>query len=1229
MTRRPRAAAGPLRRTIEAGSSNPHVQRALTVTRAVARPCWACGKYLLPLLLLTVLAVSVFYVRILYGPISLKVVAAPVARSIAAEMPGLGVSIEDALVRLNDQGELEFRLRNVRLLDEFGSPVAVAPLAAVELSLDGLWSARLSPEKVVLIEPRLLLTYSQEGGLSFSFTRPAGLAENGASSGGDVPAPVPEQLSDSGQDPGAGLPVALRQLDLARVIAEASARARQQADASSFLREIGLRNATLIFDHAGEQRIWRVPQADVALSHKAVRSLIEGSVTVDSGRGPWTLQFWSEASGETEQVSLKASVRDLIPSALADTIPVLAPLRALNMPASGDVTLQLTSLGKLLGGTFSLDLARGDLRLPWAGDLPLLFEGGSLDLRYDPEARTLRIEPSTIRWGKSRLTLAGDVASSFGPHGEEVWTYRLSGVDGRLAPEETDLDAVPVEQWRTEGTFRPKTGAFSLRQRLVAGGGELHLTADAGAEEGGDGVRLEGQMGAMPVATVLGIWPRALGRDARAWVRDSISRGQVLGGSFRFVGGSDAAGQSEAQRLSIAIQASDLQVRPGADLPPVEIPNALIRMEGSTLEITIPEASVTVANGRSIALKAGRFTAVGLFSDHPTAEIAFQGESSASALLELVEHETFGGVQLNGVQSDTIEGKVETALTITIPLRKEITFADLRVEGRGKLIDGHARGLIGNHDAQAATVAFDITDKAIDARGDLLIANVPVKLAWQHIFDAPPEKQPPFRLTATLDRTDRDQLDLDPGHLIHGEVPVEVTITKSADQEHQIHVWADLTAADLVLDNVVWRKRPGRAAVMQFDVRRDGRYELELADFKIVGDDIAISGWMGLDADEKLKEFHFPEFSANIITRLDVRGKLRDDNVWAIKARGPTYDGRDVFRALFSVGELSEERPGEERRAPGLDLEADIATVVGFSDVSLRNMKLKMSRRDGKVTALDARGILDGGKPLDVELQHARNQPRRLVALTDDAGQAFRLVDFYPSLVGGRMRLDVNLDGRGAAEKTGVLRVERFRILGDPVISEVLQVPDEGRPYVAPRRQRVVRQAFDFDWLRVPFSLGHGQFVMGDSEIRGPLVGATLRGKADFRSRQVNIGGTYVPLQGLNSAIGFIPGLGQILAGPRGEGILGITFAIRGPMAQPEVLVNPLSLVAPGIFREMFQMTPNQTVTPPRGDLQKPPSGTRSRSSGAPAKSNQNRRTGAVAPGVISGWSSETITTTK
>ena len=82
--------------------------------------------------------------------------AAPIGRSIAAELPGINVEIEDALIRLTESGGFEVRMRNVRFTDADAAPIAVAPLAAIGMSGAALWSGRLAPDKIVLIEPRLL-----------------------------------------------------------------------------------------------------------------------------------------------------------------------------------------------------------------------------------------------------------------------------------------------------------------------------------------------------------------------------------------------------------------------------------------------------------------------------------------------------------------------------------------------------------------------------------------------------------------------------------------------------------------------------------------------------------------------------------------------------------------------------------------------------------------------------------------------------------------------------------------------------------------------------------------------------------------------------------------------------------------------------------------------------------------------------------------------------------------
>ena len=220
------------------------------------------------------------------------------------------------------------------------------------------------------------------------------------------------------------------------------------------------------------------------------------------------------------------------------------------------------------------------------------------------------------------------------------------------------------------------------------------------------------------------------------------------------------------------------------------------------------------------------------------------------------------------------------------------------------------------------------------------------------------------------------------------------------------------------------------------------------------------------------------------------------------------------------------------------------------------------------------------------------------------------------------MTLDVNLDGSGPAERTGTLWARDFLVLGDPVITEVLQNAD-GSPQPGSRRT-VVREQFEFEIMRVPFEVGHGQFVMHEATIRGVLVSAHMSGKVDFRRQALDIGGTYVPMSGLMRVPAEIPIFGPLLTGPRGEGLFGITFGIKGSMARPQVIVNPLSLITPGIFREVFQMTPEDLRIIPR-ERPAPPRKDGSRASSAPAAIPPGGASAApaVTPEVGGSWSAE------
>src|SRR4029078_3281523 len=152
------------------------------------------------------------------------------------------------------------------------------------------------------------------------------------------------------------------------------------------------------------------------------------------------------------------------------------------------------------------------------------------------------------------------------------------------------------------------------------------------------------------------------------------------------------------------------------------------------------------------------------------------------------------------------------------------------------------------------------------------------------------------------------------------------------------------------------------------------------------------------------------------------------------------------------------------------------------------------------------------------------------------------------------------------------LWARNFTVLGDSVVNDVLTDPNSAA-VLGENKQQVTRQRIAFDQLRAPFTVGGGKFRLRDAYMNGSQLGATMRGTVDFKAQTVDLGGTYVPLYGLNSALGAIPILGKVFVGRQGEGVVGISFAIKGNLDDPEVLVNPISGITPGIFRQIFDFT--------------------------------------------------------
>ena len=1180
---------------------------------ARARPAarWAkgCARGFLTITAIIVplvaLAAGLLYARLLVSPISASFLVEPIQRVLNDEMPGIQFQIEDAIIQLTSSGGIEARLTSVRVTEDTGSVVALASRASVQLSLRALRKGTIAPARIDLLQPRVVLFATDRPAYTLgygrdlqgrTFTMPATSADGA----GSAPPRETEVVKT--------VTIMRDRIDAARRVAEMASEIRLRKGAASFLETLGLKDASLIVSHDGQPTVLQLPSLELSMRHRSTRSVISGNGTLAGTGAPFKYSFRMEDSERRDRLTLNVEVEELVPRTLALGHVGLELFEGLDLPIAGSGAIELSRQGDVIGGTFDVSLGAGQVHLPWLGKVPLDLAGGEVKASYEGAERRLVIAPSTLRWRASHATLQGEIAPATGSDGAAGWRFEAHGVDGMLTADDLGAPPLPLTALIVRGTAFPKSGHIEVSEfDMKAGEAKLAMVGTVAASGSERIARLDGRIGPMSLEALKTMWPLGLAPQTRKWVASHLVTGRLSGGAFSMTNErSDRAGPGDPaafreRALSLTLDGEHIGLEYLKGLPPLEASAARLTVEGSSATLRIPAGIIKTTPIQHLQVQETSFTVSDVDQDRPQARLDVRIAGPASALTDLLGRPQLGLMRNAWLDGTGFDGKLDARFSAAFPVYEGLSMRDVQiVEGKASIVEGHARKVMGRYDVSGASIRAEARDNAIDFTGEALLDGVLAKLGWRYSFAstgasagaAPPADAQGLRLRAKMGNSERAQLGIQLGELVNGEVDVDLTVRQGDDDGHVVRVAADLTGAEIQLSDLAWSKPAGQRAELKFDIgkRRDGTIALQ--NFRLDGDTIGVSGWVALGPDNRPVEYFFSDFSLNTVSSLTVRGVLRQDRVWEIKANGARFDARGIFGGFLSVDSGARQESSEPHQSVGLDLEAKVETVTGVPDVyvttnpdpRLRGVSLKFSSRGGRVREIDFSGRHENQKTLRATMKASGSAPRVFTVDAEDTGEALKLIGIYRSMRGGEGRLEINLDAPGAAERRGTMRVRRFHIMGDPVVSDMATAyNDGGQPAISQgtRGRQVVREQIEFDRLRASFATGNGQLVIEDMEVVGPILGATLRGKLDYRSEQVHLGGTYTPLSGLNRALSGVPLFGEVLTGPRREGIVAMTFAIQGPMANPQFVPNPLSLVTPGIFREIFQMAPNNpTVTP-------------------------------------------------
>ncbi len=1171
--------------------------------------------------LVTVIGLYAYLSR---GPVHVNYLVPYIERAINAELDGVTARIESAVFRRSPERlGIQFRLKNIRLLDAQGSVIAQAPEAAIGIAPGALLYGRLAPSSVELIGPRFHLSYKAQQGLSLAFfsppTKPNSRASNsdqlrGALTPGEKAVLVPDNKAtrQASQTAPAIAPTS-QSINLGAAIAEFLGRGRAGLNVAADLTRFGIRNATVIFDHDGRREsLWRIPKIDIRVVHEKNYSALEADALVKSvsAQGwslqpkttlPWKAHFSARLIRKSSRVGMVLKLTDLNPASLAGSFPIFAFTRSLHLPVTVEARGVLEPDRTFRTGDIRVAYAQGHLNMPWGENNTINVERGHFRITYDGKHDQFWLHPTVVRWGYGNYArVSGMLRSSLNKEGQRLWSYQIAADEAAFSVSRatSSLPPIRIDTWSAKGTFNALSGELKLSQYYFrAGDAEVQLTGKMTQAPDSAAIRLTGHISPMRLDTFRSIWPDAITPAAREWVDLNILAGRVDGGRISIdIPGGMLARLNElkslpARAIDIVLGFSNLIVRYDDRLPAISIPKATASLRGHQFSIDLPAGSTGQNRSSLIHLSKGRYEIKDWRPVDMKGTLRFKVATQWSSAMKLLAG---SALPINRPMIATlakINGKLSGRIAITTPVTSETGWKDVKIKAKGRLKHLKAKDFFGRYDVTAGTIELKASEKALELSGEVLLSGVPAQIAGQYIFDAPAAKQPPLRIAMHLNQKARKLLGFHIDHIVNGTLPLHITIASRGRASPLVQFVTDLNDVELNFAPLGWRKARARPAQISFTLEETRSGKTRLKDVRLVGEDLNASGYIILDKQNNLSEFFFKEFSPNFLTHLQLSGLLRKkDGVLAVRVRGKSFDGKVFFRSLFTKPTRANKQAPSSPVFANIDLDAKIDSIIGFSDTTLKQFVMKASHRNGRLSALRASGRLNGHAPLNVRLKYINNK-RVLIAETRDAGSAFRLVGFYPRVVGGEASLKVYLDRKGYAEKTGTLWVRKFNVLGDEVLSEVVSTSsqfDADGNLIQKRRPQ--KQRIYFDKLKAPFSIGQGQFVLRNAYVNGPLMGATLRGHVDFDRNRINLGGTYIPAYGLNAALGNVPLLGQLLVGRSGEGVFGLTFGIKGRLQKPTVLINPVSAVTPGIFRQIFDFTSNKPKIIPKKEKSRPAS---------------------------------------
>lgn len=827
----------------------------------------------------------------------------------------------------------------------------------------------------------------------------------------------------------------------------------------------------------------------------------------------------------------------------------LAPLAGHRAPIEGTLDLTLAPDGAIAALALRTEIGRGVLAL---GGAALALNGASLAAWLDPATGQLHLDRIALDTERGGLSARGVALREPGPGGSRVVlqldldTVRVAGASAGGVPVSLGGGGLLVAVDPASRTIEIADAWLARDGLRLDAGGTLALGADPPA------LALQLRAAGLDVEETLALWPATAAPRLRAWLAEALESGLITEAAMAL------RGPLTAPRWGLSLAFEDAVAHPLRPLPPVTGAAGWAEFDGTGFALTLERGGAVLPGYGRLDLAGSSVRVPRVAGEAVPAAITIEATGPLGAALAVIDGPPLGLLQRAGIAPALFEGDATIRVDLALPLLRVVPREAVSVAVKADLAAVVARLPALPAPARIDRMTLRADRDGLSARGDGSMAGFAGGFTLEERF-APAAGAPRSTVTAeaVLSAADVAALGLatDNGWFsLSGRVPLTLRLDRVDGAATAFSARLDLSATDLALPLLDWRKGAGAAAQALIEGRLPaGGGETVLDRVAVDAPGLTARGSARLGAGGAVESADLT--ALRIDDRADLAARLRrGDQGFALRLAGASL-ALDA-RALA-------QRAGAPAGQGPLTVEVDLAALTLAPGLRLSQARGSLDRDAGGALSLVLDGTLGTGATVAATLDIDANAHGRLRIDSSDAGEALRGAGVFRRGIGGGLSLSADF-GDGLVSGEAVLT--DFAVGSHPAIERALAEADLEQALL-----RLRDGGLQFREMRLPFRLSGNSLSLGEAVAHGPMIGLSLWGEYGLADDRLAMQGVFTPFYGLNSLVGAVPLIGPLLTGGAGQGVIAFTFDLDGSLADPQVSVNPFSALLPGVLRQIMQ----------------------------------------------------------